>query len=274
MKEACLYIGTVFHKRYVPKVHKLKYNVFMLFSDLDNLKEISDKHRYFSLNKFNLISLYETDYGNPDTSCEGNLKQRILNILENNSIDPSKVTAVKLLTYPRVLGFVFNPISVFYCYTNNNLPYAVIYEVRNTFSERHNYIFSIPPGGAFETVHVTEKKFHVSPFFDRLGDYTFAIQEPNEKVSVVIDYKKQSAMQLKACFSGKKIMISDRVLMILSLKIPFMTFKIIFAILYEALILKLKGLKVFKHPENHVYQSSSAQVKSVGANHKINEETE
>tara|TARA_R110002096_G_scaffold257381_1_gene450760 strand:+ start:80148 stop:80972 length:825 start_codon:yes stop_codon:yes gene_type:complete len=258
MTKDCLYIGTVFHKRYAPKKHELKYKVFTLFADLDQLHNTAKKNRLFSLNRFNLVSFHEADYGNPNSSKSTDLKERLLELLASNGIDTSRVETIKVLAYPRVLGFAFNPLTVFYCYGKNDKNVAVIYEVRNTFSERHNYIYAVPDNATFKDQHTAEKCFHVSPFFDRQGTYNFSLVQPDEKVAVTIDYEHSGQSRLTACFSGNRKEISDRALLELSLKMPFMTLKVMGGILIEAIKLKLKGLKIYPHSDRHAYQSSEA----------------
>jgi DUF1365 family protein len=259
MTKNCLYIGTVFHKRFAPKEHEFRYNVFTLFADLDDLADIAKENRLFSLNRFNLVSFHEADYGNPDTAKSNGLKSRIFDLLTENEIDTFQIKTLKVLAYPRILGFAFNPLTVFYCYGENDKNIAVIYEVRNTFSERHNYIYTVPEGTTFQDQHTAQKCFHVSPFFDRDGTYEFSLVQPDEKVAVTINYKHSGLPRLIAGFSGKRVKIYDGILLKLCFKIPFMTLKIIGGILYEAIKLKLKGLQVYPHCEPHSYQSSKAQ---------------
>lgn len=260
MMDACLYIGTVFHKRFTPKVHKLKYRVFTMFADLDEMKDLSKKNRFFSHNKFNLVSFHDADYGDPTTPTDATLKDRLFGLLNDNEICVDNIKNIKVLAYPRVLGFAFNPITVFYCFGAKDEHLAVIYEVRNTFGQRHNYIFRVPEGSSFEACHQSKKSFHVSPFFDREGSYNFRLRTPDEKVAVTINYGHLDELRLIACFSGKRQSFDDHELLASSLKMPFMTLKVVAGILFEALILKLKGLEVFKHSKDHIYQSTPAHV--------------
>ena len=110
MTSSCIYNGNVIHKRFKPKEHFFKYKVFSLFIDLSELNELDNKLKFFSLNKFNLISFYEGDHGARDGSSladwvKQNLKDK--NIITEN-------IKIKLLCYPRILGYVFNPLSVFF----------------------------------------------------------------------------------------------------------------------------------------------------------------
>ena len=258
MDKNCLYIGTVYHKRHAPKIHVLRYKVFNLFTDLDDLEDIANKNRFFSLNRFNLISIFEKDYGDPKDTSNRSLKDRILTLLDQNDVDATQVKKIKMLTYPRILGFSFNPLTVYYCYGENERNIAIVYEVRNTFSERHNYIYAVPDQSSFSELHIASKCFHVSPFFDRNGLYKFSLSQPGKTLSVTIEYEHHGERRLTACFSGKKAEITDKSLLALSIKTPFMTLKVVAGILIEALKLKLKGLSINPHPENHIYQSSKA----------------
>lgn len=257
-QRACLYKGSVFHKRFVPKAHFLKYNVTTLFIDLDELETLNVENRFFSLNSFNFMSIYEKDYGDPDDNSGFSLSHRIKELLSKNSIDRRSIKTIKMLTYPRVFGFVFNPLTVFYCYDHNDEHLALIYEVRNTFGERHNYIYKVDEGKKFSDQHEVDKCFHVSPFFDREGYYQFKINDPERHASVLIDYFKDDEKLMTANFIGKKIPFNNASILALCLRTPFMTIKVVAGIMFEALRLKFKGLKVFSHPERHSYQSTWA----------------
>ena len=260
MIDACLYMGTVFHKRFSPKVHKLTYRVFTIFADLDEMGSLSEKHRFFSHNKFNLVSFHDADYGDPTAPNGTTLRDRLFGLLNDNHINTDKVKNIKVLAYPRVIGFAFNPLTVFYCFGAADEHIALIYEVRNTFGQRHNYIFQVPDGSSFEACHHSKKSFHVSPFFNNEGNYDFHLKTPDKNVAITINYGNEDGLKLTACFSGKRRKFDDRELITLSLRMPFMTLKVVAGILIEALRLKLKGLQVFKHQKNHHYQSSPAQI--------------
>ena len=109
MINSCIYNGNVIHKRFKPKEHFFKYKVFSLFIDLSELNQLNDNLNFFSLNKFNLISFYEKDHGERDGSS---LLKWVKQNLINNNISTENVR-VKLLCYPRILGYVFNPLSIF-----------------------------------------------------------------------------------------------------------------------------------------------------------------
>ena len=137
IKNSIIYDGKVIHRRFKPKEHYFKYSVFSLFLDLSELKEIENKIKIFSYNKFNLISFYDSDHGPRDgTSLEIWIKKNIENIGILN-----KEVRIKILCYPRILGYVFNPLSVFFIYDKNNDLISILYDVKNTFGEQHTYVF-------------------------------------------------------------------------------------------------------------------------------------
>ena len=116
MLNSCIYNGTVIHKRFKPKAHFFKYNVFSLLIDLSELDELNTKISFFSLNKFNLISFYEKDHGERDGSS---LINWVKNNLKKNRITETNIK-IKILCYPRIFGYVFNPLSIFFIYDNND----------------------------------------------------------------------------------------------------------------------------------------------------------
>ena len=272
MMDAGLYFGRVMHKRFTPKPHSFSYRVFTLFANIDDLPEMANKNRFFGVNRFNILSFYEKDYGDASSSKNLPLKERLQSLLSQNNIEVPKGFKVWVLTYPRILGFSFNPITVFYCYCEKGKQIAVIYEVRNTFGERHNYIFKADPVLGLKEKHFANKVFHVSPFFDRKGTYQFTLKEPKEKVAVTIDYCHKGQKRLKASFVGKHIPFTDKAILSLTSKMPFMTLKVVAGILFEALILWVKGMKIYTHPEKHAYQSTPASGAQTLSKTKTSEE--
>ena len=133
MINSYIYNGTVIHKRFKPKEHYFKYKVFSLLINLSELDELDKKINFFSLNRFNLISFYEKDHGKRDNTS---LIHWVKKNLEDNNINSENVK-IKLLCYPRILGYVFNPLSVFYIYDIDEKLVCILYEVKNTFGEQH-----------------------------------------------------------------------------------------------------------------------------------------
>ena len=236
-----IYNGTVIHKRFKPKTHYFKYSVFALLIDLSELDYLNKKIKFFSHNKFNLISFYEKDHGNRDNSS---LASWVKKNLENNNINSENVI-IKLLCYPRILGYVFNPLSVFYIYDIDEKLICILYEVKNTFGEQHTYIFKIDDEKNLYQ-HNCAKKFHVSPFIEMDCKYFFRLLKPGEKISVIIDQYQENEKILYASQDGKRVDLNTKELVKSYLKHPLMTFKIILAIHFEAFKLWMKGIKFIK----------------------------
>ena len=198
MISSCIYNGNVIHKRFKPKEHFFKYKVFSLFIDLSELNELNDKLKFFSLNKFNLISFYEKDHGHRDGSS---LFEWVKKNLINNEISTDNIK-VKILCYPRIFGYVFNPLSIFFVYDKNDNLISILYEVKNTFGEQHTYIFKVENDNLLQ--HNCEKKFHVSPFIEMNCNYFFRILKPSEKISVIIDQYQLNEKILYASQDGTR----------------------------------------------------------------------
>ena len=237
--ETCIYKGIVTHRRFKPKRHFFNYKTFSILFDLDELTDIEKKISLFSLNKFNLFSFYNRDHGNRDGSDIKNWVKSNLNKFNINF----EVSKIKLLCFPRIFGYVFNPLSIFYCYNKKSELRAILYEVKNTFNEQHTYIFEVKNNSKIIT-QSCNKKFYVSPFMEMETSYNFRLSEPKETLSVFIKQKDREGMLLSACQIGEKEQISTKRLLVNFLKHPMMTIKIIMAIHFEALRLWKKGVKL------------------------------
>ena len=236
-----IYNGTVIHKRFKPKIHYFKYKVFSLLIDLYELENLSKKIKFFSHNRFNLVSFYEKDHGNRDGSS---LILWVKKNLEDNNINSDNVK-IKLLCYPRILGYVFNPLSVFYIYDESEKLVCILYEVKNTFGEQHTYIFKVDNDRNLYQ-HNCSKKFHVSPFIEMDCQYFFRLLKPGEKISVIIDQYQADEKILYASQDGQRTDFNTKELIKSYLMHPLMTFKIILAIHFEAFKLWAKGIRFIK----------------------------
>ena len=235
-----IYNGTVVHKRFKPKIHFFKYQVFSLLIDLSELKILDQKISFFSYNSFNLISFFDKDHGDRDGSS---LIEWVKKNLKENKIISENIK-IKLLCYPRIFGYVFNPLSVFYVYDKNEELISILYEVKNTFGEQHTYIFKVENNNLLQ--HNCEKKFHVSPFIEMDCNYFFRILKPTEKISVIIDQYQSNEKILYASQDGIRRDFTGSELIRSYLKHPLMTFKIIIAIHFEAFKLWTKGIRYIK----------------------------
>ena len=240
IKNSKIYTGKVIHRRFKPKEHYFKYSVFSLLIDLDELEDIQKEISIFSYNKFNIISFFDKDHGERDSSS---LKNWVYSNLKTLGIEEE--VKIKLLCYPRIFGYVFNPLSIFFVYDRNDNLISILYEVKNTFGEQHTYVFKVE-GQNKLIQNNCSKKFHVSPFIEMDCNYFFRILNPEQKLSVVIDQYDQEGKILFASQDGERSDLTSKNLMNSYLKHPLMTFKIISAIHFEAFKLWFKGIKLIK----------------------------
>jgi DUF1365 family protein len=241
IKNSYIYTGTVIHKRFKPKVHSFDYSVFSLLIDLSELDLMNNNLRIFSYNKFNIVSFYSKDHGPRDGSS---LRNWVIENLQKNNIETEGIQ-IKLLCYPRIFGYVFNPLSVFYIYNKNSELISILYEVKNTFGEQHTYIFKTKKNENL-IQHICKKKFHVSPFIKMDCIYFFRLLKPGNRVSVIIDLQDQEGKILFASQDGEKSELNNKNLIRSYIKHPLMSFKIIVAIHFEAFKLWSKGIKFIK----------------------------
>ena len=177
---SALYFGKVMHKRLRPFVHAFSYRVFSLYLDLDEAETLSRRLRLFSHNRWNLFSFQDRDHGPRNGSP---LRPWIDRHLSAAGID-LEGGAVRLLCFPRVLGYVFNPLSIWFCHHVDGSLRAVLYEVRNTFGEKHGYLIPLAPGhkSGGAVIQDAAKAFYVSPFIAMEQRYDFRLAEPGEKL--------------------------------------------------------------------------------------------
>ncbi len=253
---ASLYPGLVMHQRLKPFGHRFTYRVFSLLIDLDRLQEAGRQSPLFSVERANLVSFWQGDHGPRDGSSLRDHVDRLL--CEAGLSDPP--ARVLLLCYPRVLGYVFNPLSVYFAYDAADRLVALVYEVRNTFGDLHTYVAPVgvkdigPEGVRQERA----KAFYVSPFIDMDQTYRFRVLPPGEAVRVRILETDSEGPLLSATFAGTRQEVRTAQLLGLSLKIPFMTLKVIVGIHWEALKLWLKGAPFHSPSRRHDRPSSSA----------------
>lgn len=241
-----LYFGEVMHERFKPFSHRFTYRVFSAFLDIDRIDDVARRTRLFSRNRFNLYSFYDRDHGPRDGSS---LRRHVERLLKEagQTFEPVQI---RLLCYPRILGHVFNPLSIYYCYDPDGEIGALIYEVRNTFAEHHSYVAPVTSDEAAETGirQSRDKLFYVSPFIDMKARYNFTLRRPDQRLHVLIRETTDGSDLLLACFTGKRRDLTGRNLMIATMKFPLMTFKVVAAINFEALRLWLKGAKFITRP--------------------------
>ncbi len=238
IKNSKIYTGKVIHKRFKPKEHYFKYNVFSLLIDLNELEQINKYIKFFSYNKFNIISFYDKDHGDRDGSS---IKLWVKKNLRNIGIMKEDIS-IKLLCYPRIFGYVFNPLSTYFIYNKHSELISIFYEVKNTFGEQHTYIFKAQDEKTVQ--NKCKKKFYVSPFIEMDCEYHFKTLNPREQLSVVINQNDKDGKLLFASQDGISKDFNNKNLILSYLTHPLMTFKIIGAIHYEAFKLWAKRIKL------------------------------
>ncbi len=246
---SCIYNGEVNHTRFKPVKHFLNYKTFSLFIDLDEIEKLDKTISIFSHNKFNIFSFYNKDHGDRDGNC---LKKWVISNLKKYKIE-GNISKIKILCYPRIFGYVFNPLSIFYCYENEKLK-SIFYEVKNTFNEQHTYIFKIKDGE--EIKQKCKKKFYVSPFMDMETFYNFKLIDPNQRLSVMIKQTDAEGTVLTATQTGYKKEFNFKQLLINFFRYPLMTLKIISSIHFEALLLWKKGA-IYRKRNKKVFNNLS-----------------
>lgn len=263
---SALYVGEVSHTRLRPRRHALRYRIFMLLLDLDEAPALAERLRWFSLGRFNLTSFRARDHGDGSstplrTQIQGHLDAAGLSIAGG---------PIRLLCLPRVLGYVFNPLSVYFCYAPDETLTAILYEVTSTFGERHSYLMAADVDAHGLVRHSAAKRLHVSPFMPMELDYRFRIAPPDSRpgdqlalrLDVIIDTFDDEGLLLNARFFAERRPLDDAGLMRAWLAHPLLTLKVILGIHWEAIRLIGKGLKLragAKAPAEPVSMGASAR---------------
>jgi DUF1365 family protein len=232
-----LYRGLVSHARLKPRRHKLAYRIFMLLLDLDDLEALDRGLRLFSLRRWNLIGFDPRAHGDGSPTP---LKAQVEAKLSEAGLETGG--PVRLLAMPRILGHGFNPLTVYFCHREDGGLSAILYEVNNTFGERHSYL--IPAEDAPIQRQACDKGFYVSPFMDMDLHYDFRVRPPGDQVQVIVDTSDADGCILTAAFAGQREELTDAALFRAWRDHPWMTVGVLAAIHWEALKIWLKGEKI------------------------------
>jgi DUF1365 family protein len=243
---AALYVGSVMHARLKPVGHRFSYRVMSLLIDLDRLDEADRQSALFGVNRAALYSFHEKDHGERDGSS---LRAYAARCAAAHGVD---LTAghVRLLCYPRLLGYAFNPLSVYFCHGADGRLALIIYEVRNTFGEIHTYALPLRPAD-FSSAGIRQaqdKLFYVSPFIAMTMRYHFRISPPRDMVKLRILETDREGPLLAATFFGRRRALTSAALLGMFFTLPLVTFKVMAAIHWEALRLWVKGARLVKRP--------------------------
>ncbi len=245
--DSCLYAGSVTHARLTPTAHSFGYRAFYTLLDLDSIDSVTSRLRLFSRNRGNFISFHDADHLGADGRP---LRKKVDALLQDADIDVSG-GRILLLCMPRLFGYVFNPISVYFCHDAAGALVCMLYEVRNTFGQRHTYVVPVEADARnADTVHQTARKlFYVSPFMDMDLTYSFNLLRPTKTVSLGIAAARGDTPVIRTLFVGRREALTDRAILRVLATHPLMTLKVVGAIHWEALRLWLKGLRVKPRPE-------------------------
>lgn len=239
-----VYFTRVMHRRLFPVQYRFVYPVFSLLLDLDLLDRVPS--RLLSVGRFNLLSFRPQDHGPRDGSP---LKPWVEELLAGRGIELAG-GRVQLLCMPRILGYGFNPISLWYCHHADGRLRAVVAEVNNTFGEHHFYLLANGGRPIVWPLHGEAVKcFHVSPLIGMEARYRFRLSRPNDALAVLIREYQDGRLMLVASQTGHGEPLSDRALLRALARTPLMTFKVMAAIHWQALKIWLKGAPIFSKPE-------------------------
>jgi DUF1365 family protein len=251
IKTAFFCPATVMHKRLRPRINQFVYRVFYLCFDISKISALSSK--FLSIDRFNLFSFYQRDHGKRDGSS---LEAWIRKVLQEKNLN-EKVEKIYLLTYPRVLGYVFNPVSFWFCVDSNQQLIAVLSEVNNTFGENHDYLVfnsdhsPISENQRFKAV----KEFHVSPFFKVEGAYEFRFAFNQKNIGAWINYLGDDGeINLLTSVVCKKQELSNLALLRGFFSIPLMTLKVVILIHWQALKIIFKKIKYVSKPQQKTHK--------------------
>lgn len=252
-----LYRGLVTHRRLRPRAHRLAYRSFWLLLDLDEIDGLAARLKLFSRNRFNLMAFHDADHGEPGDVRP--LRRQIEARLAQAGV-AADIGAIRLLTLPRVLGYVFNPLSVYYCHRRDGGLAAVVYEVNNTFGDRHVYVLPVAArdAGPGRIRQQCDKALYVSPFLGMDMAYSFSGGAPGETLTLAISASDDEGPVLLAALAARRQPLTDRTILATALALPFATLQVIAAIHWEALKLWLKGVPLVPRRHKPALSPSSA----------------
>ena len=245
---SAIYTGWVRHRRHAPHAHAFRYRVAMLYLDLDELGALFDSHPLWSLEGRNLASFHRADYLGPaELPLDEAVRRRVAEATGTRPQGP-----IRLLTHVRYAGYVFNPVSFYYCYgADGRTLQAIVAEITNTpWKERHAYVLPVADGERHGRAAVWRfaKRFHVSPFMAMQRDYAWRFTAPGEDLRVHMDVFDGAAREFDATLVLARRPLDRRGLTRVLLRFPLMTLKVIAAIHWQALRLLIKRNPVHDHP--------------------------
>lgn len=224
----------------------------MLFLDLDELDQLASEIRLFSVNRFNLIAFHRSDYLR---SYHDDLKADLIEVVAKDQLGSSlvknrEICRVRLLTQPRYFGLSFNPLSLFYCFDEDESLICIVGEVHNTpWNERHRYVIPCLSNNEWQYQH--EKAFHVSPFNPMSLNYHWTLSQAEKHLKVVIDARVQSSEKDKHFVAAMRLdRTSVNRMSGLLIRYPLSAVTTVLRIYSQALKIWLKKVPFYSHPES------------------------
>jgi uncharacterized protein len=217
-----------------------------LYLDLDELPALAQRLRWLSWNRFNLVSFHDRDHG---AGTNVPLRTQIEHALSEAGLNPDG-GVIRVLCMPRLLGTIFNPLSVFFCHRADGGLLAMLYEVNNTFGERHLYLIPVAEADSHRAVlrHCCDKRLHVSPFMGMAMTYHLRVALPAERAMVAIEGHDNQGPVIAAAYAGTRRELTDGALLRSLLRQPLLAMHVLGAIHWEALKLWRKGAPVHAKP--------------------------
>ncbi len=250
--ENSIYQGRVMHLRLRPVRHQFRYRVFSLFLDIDKLSETLRPLKLLGFNRFGLMSFHDRDHGARDGSA---LRSWV--DTEHEKRGMAHPARVMILAFPRILGFVFNPLTIYYCYDDEGRISSVLYEVKNTFGDQVAYL--LPCEEDESSLHQEQKKMmYVSPFVELDQTYHFQLSRPDARMGLRIRQGGEEGETLISAINADQRKLSDRELALQFAKHPLMTLKVVAGIHYEALRLFLKGVRFRRYSQAQIYANEQS----------------
>jgi uncharacterized protein len=241
---SALYVGRVVHRRLRPKSYLLRHSAFWMLLDLDEIDALHRRLWLFSKNKFNITSFWDTDHAG---QTEEPIRLQIERQLQAANIHLNG-GPIRLICMPRVFGYAFNPLSVYICAKSNGPIVAIIYEVRNTFGERHSYLIPADRTNDGLIRQTCRKRFYVSPFLDMDLRYTFRVTAPAANVAIAIATSDDRGPLMIAALAGKRSELTDAAILSVLARMPLVTLKVVTAIHWHALRMWVSGFAVKPRP--------------------------
>jgi len=260
---SAIYTGWVRHRRFLPVAHSFRYRIFMMYLDLDELPGLFRRRWLWSVGRRNLASFRRADYlgdaGKP-------LKQAVSDLVAQETGHAAR-GPIRLLTNMRYFGYCFNPVSFYYCLeADGTTLQAIVADINNTpWDERHAYVldYSKKPAQAMALAGLQRfqfsKDFHVSPFMPMNIEYDWAFGQPQQQLNVHMRNLMEDGRMFDATLQLARQPLDGRSLAWVLLAYPFMTFKVILAIYWQALRLWLKGAHFFSHPDKAEHASTTTK---------------